>query len=125
MFINSASDAADLLVPLFASAMGEKVVAAHLDGERRLIEVIESGTGGLEDVELPIRGIIADALRLDAAGLIIAHNHPSGDPMPSDEDLRATRILAATASAVEISLHDHIIVGAAGECRSLRALGLL
>ena len=124
VIINTASDAADLIVPLFASASEEKVVAAHLDAGRRLIELIESGVGGTDEIELPVRAIIADALRLEAVGLIVAHNHPSGDSMPSDADLSATRILASTAANVGIRLHDHIIV-AGGECRSLRALGLL
>lgn len=125
MIIATASNAADLLVPLFAPGGGEKVVAAHLDADQRLIATLESGNGSHDAVELPIRAIIADALRLGTAGLVIAHNHPSGDPTPSEADLAATRRLAATAESVGIRLHDHIIVGADGDCRSLRALGLL
>lgn len=125
MFINTASDAADLLAPLFASSGGEKVVAAHLDADQRLLATIESGSGGHGAVELPIRAIIEDAFRLGSAGLIVAHNHPSGDPRPSQADLTATRELAATAESLGIHLHDHLIVGENGDCRSLRALGLL
>lgn len=125
MYINTAKDAADLLMPLFASQGEEKVVAAHLDADRRLIEIVEGVNGGHDSVELPIRAIISDALRLGTGGLIIAHNHPSGDPMPSETDLAATRTLAATAASLGIQVHDHIIVGAAGDCRSLRTLGLL
>lgn len=125
MIIGTASDAAKLLVPLFSGSGQEKLVAAHLDAEQRLIEAIESVFGGHDEVELPIRSIIEDAMRLGSAGIIVAHNHPSGDPQPSEADLAATRELAATAESLGIQLHDHLIVGADGECRSLRALGLL
>lgn len=127
MIINTAKDAADVLVPLFDPREGEKVVALHLDGVRRLIATTEgvSGSGSGDEVELPVREIISDALRFGAVGLIVAHNHPSGDPAPSEADLGATRLLAATAASLGIALHDHVIVGRDGDCRSLRALGLL
>src|SRR5687768_9337453 len=90
MIINTARDAADLLERHFVFCEGEKLVAAHLDAERGLIRAIEQA-GGAFEVELSIRAIIADALSLGASGLIVAHNHPSGDPMPSEADLAATR----------------------------------
>ena len=124
MIIGTARAAADLLVPMFSGCAQEKVVAAHLDADQRLIGTTESRNGTQDEVELPIRAIIEDALRLGSAGLIVAHNHPSGDPHPSEQDLRGTRQLAATASSLGIQLHDHLIVGADGDCRSLRALGL-
>ena len=75
-------------------------------------------------VALPIRAIVADALRLDSAGLILAHCHPSGDPEPSAADIAATRRLSEMGAQLGLSLHDHLIF-AGGECRSFRALGLL
>jgi len=74
---------------------------------------------------MPIRAIIEDAFRLGTVGLIVAHNHPSGNPNPSEADLAATKELAATAGSLGIQLHDHLIFGAGGDCRSFRALGLL
>ena len=125
MIIGTASDAAKLLIPMFSGCAGEMVVAAHLDREQRLIATITARNGGQDEVELPIRSIIEDAFWLGSAGLIVAHNHPSGDPRPSEADLEATRQLAATAETLGIWFHDHLIVGADGDCRSLRALGLL
>lgn len=124
MIITTARDAADLLLPLFASCAGEKVVAAHLDADCRLLGTMEQA-GEADAVPLPIREIIGHALRMGAAGLIVAHNHSSGDPTPSAADLAATRELAATASHVGIQLLDHLVVGHDGDCRSFRALGLL
>lgn len=123
MIINTARDAADLLVPMFDSCESEKLVAAHLDSGQRLIRTVEREGEG-DAVDLPIREIIADALRLGAHALIVAHNHPSGDPTPSEADLSATRRLAETADSMGLCLYDHFIV-AGGDCRSLRAMGLL
>ena len=125
MIIGTASDAASLLIPLLSGCDSEKLVVAHLDADQRLIETIESRSGEHDEVELPIRAIIEDAIRLGSAGIIVAHNHPSGDPQPSQADFAATRELAATAQSLGIQLHDHLIVGADGDCRSFRALGLL
>jgi DNA repair protein RadC len=124
MAIRTARCAADLLEPLFQDAAEEKVAILHLDSERRMIALVEEAPGGEGQVELPVRSILATGLRLGAAGMVIAHNHPSGDPRPSAEDVRATRVLAASARAVGICLHDHLIF-AGGECRSFRQLGLL
>jgi DNA repair protein RadC len=71
-----------------------------------------------------MREIFRAALNHGAVGLIIAHNHPSGNPEPSRADIEATRTLAQTAASLGIVLHDHLIF-AGDDCRSFRALGLL
>ncbi|MDQ4087865.1 MAG: JAB domain-containing protein [Pseudomonadota bacterium] len=124
MVIGTARDAADLLEPLFAGAAGEKLAVLHLDRERRVIALDERPLGSHEAVLLPMREIIDSALRLGGEGLVIAHNHPSGDPRPSRADIDATRRLAETAAQLGIQLHDHLIF-AGGGCRSFRELGLL
>jgi DNA repair protein RadC len=116
--------AADLLAPYFAAREGEAVAVLHLDSEFRLIATTFSQAGAADGVDLPVRDILAAALRMGAAAIIIAHNHPSGDPAPSEEDLRATRRLADAASAAGIRLADHLVV-AGGDWRSFRELGLL
>jgi DNA repair protein RadC len=123
MQLGNAAAAASLFGPAMADAPCEAVQVAFLDRELRLIEVTRSG-GGPASAPLLVRTIIADALRHDAAGMILAHNHPSGDPEPSRADLAATRQLGQAAAAVGVRLYDHLIF-AGGECRSLRALGLL
>jgi len=124
MPIATARDAADLLAPLFAAAEGEKLVILYLDSARRMIEVEEHRAAFADEAALPLRAIFAAALRHDAAGLVIAHNHPSGNPEPSRADIDATRRLAALAAPLGILLHDHLIF-AGGDCRSFRELGLL
>lgn len=102
----------------------EQVLMLYLDAKNRLLseEVVTRGTITRADI-FP-REVVRRALDLGATGLIMAHNHPSGDPEPSRSDLDATRAVADAASLFDIILHDHIIVGRSGHC-SLRDQGFL
>ena len=121
--IATAEDAAQLLAASFCDHGAETIVVLHLDVAGRVLGRSEHA-GDIDAVDLPLRQVVAEALRLDAAGLIVAHNHPGGDATPSSEDIEATRILAETARRLDIRLLDHLIF--AGEnCSSFRALGLL
>jgi len=125
MLVATAENAAELFRPLFDSAQGERLAIAFLTREQELIEVREMSEGaGADEVALPVRRILEEALRLGAAGLLVAHNHPSGDASPSRADLEATRDLADVASRLGVRVHDHLIFGG-GEVVSLRGLGLL
>ena len=64
------------------------------------------------------------ALALNAAALILVHNHPSGDPKPSREDIEMTKEIQKAASALGIAIHDHLVIGRKGHA-SFRSLGLL
>jgi len=124
MFIGNAKDAADLFEPLFEEAKGEKLVIAWLDARRRLIALAQEISPHKDEVELPVRTIIAEALRLGARFILLAHNHPSGSPEPSKADIAQTRKLVLAAEAVEVKLADHIIF-AGSKRQSLRDSGLL
>jgi DNA repair protein RadC len=71
-----------------------------------------------------LKSIIIDAAEHGSAGIVLAHNHPSGDPRPSDSDCRATRRLAAAAEALHCAVLDHLVF-AGTECTSFRRMGLL
>lgn len=124
MIIGSADDALRVLTPFFASEANERVAVIHLAGDKRLLAMTLEDSGRHDLAELPIGSIVGNALRLGASSIIVAHNHPSGDPEPSAADRAATRVLAAAAAGVDIRLHDHIIFGG-GDSRSFRKLGLL
>ncbi len=124
MIVGTPNQAAQLLAPIFAASEEEAVAVLHLGRDQRLIALTVEEPGSQDEVELPIRSMLANALRLGAQGLVIAHNHPSGDPDPRAEDQEATRALARAAASVNILLHDHLIF-AGSESRSFRALGLL
>jgi DNA repair protein RadC len=121
--ISSPADALALLRPLFDGAAAEKVAVLHLARDRRLLAVREY-PGGASEADLPLRLVVEEALRLGTDGFIIAHNHPSGDPDPSSEDLRVSRLLAYTARNLGMRLIDHLIF-AGNDTRSLRDLDLL
>jgi DNA repair protein RadC len=124
MIIGTAAQAADLFAPLFKSDAEETVAVIHLDDDRRLLALTLEASGTHDEAELPIGGIIARALRIGTRSIVVAHNHPSGNPHPSSADEAATRALASAAAGVDIRLHDHLIFGG-GDCRSFRSLGLL
>jgi DNA repair protein RadC len=67
---------------------------------------------------------VLNAIQHNSAGVIVAHNHPSGDARPSDSDCKATRRLVLVAEALDLAVLDHLIFAGA-ECTSLRQLGLL
>ena len=124
MRIGTASDAEALLAPLFARAEGEAVAVLHLAAGSAFIAMSLEGKGAHDEAELLVGAILGRALRLGSEALILAHNHPSGDPSPSAADLVATRRLADAAGPLGIRLFDHLVFGG-GECRSFRELKLL
>jgi DNA repair protein RadC len=110
-------DAAAFLKLLIGSRCDECLVALFLDAAGGLIDHETVAIGKPDSVELDQRQILLRAIGRGAVGLIIAHNHPSGDPRPSRSDLEATRRLADAARSLGILLHDHFIVAGA-EIRS-------
>ena len=101
----------------------ENLWVAHVDDEARCLH-LSRHEGDESGAEFPLRTIIADAATLGSTGLVLAHNHPSGDPRPSDSDCRATRRLAVAAEALDCTVLDHLVFGGE-ECTSLRRLGYL
>ncbi len=101
----------------------EMVGIAYLDPKRRILG-LRHVAGGRGHVGLSIRRIAADALAFDAAAVVLAHNHPSGDSRPSERDLAFTRALAAGLAAVAVELVDHLVIGG-DSVTSLRAIGTL
>ncbi|MCA1654791.1 MAG: DNA repair protein [Sphingomonadales bacterium] len=106
-----------------APANDELLWVAHVDSGARCLH-LERYEGARDSVALPVRSIVADAARLGSAGVLLAHNHPSGDATPSEMDCRATRALACAGEAMDLTVVDHLIF-AGSECRSFRRMGLL
>jgi DNA repair protein RadC len=101
----------------------ESLWVAHVDEQARCLHV-SCHDGDETGAAFPIRDIILDAAEHGSAGIVLAHNHPSGDPRPSDSDCRATRRLATAADAIDCAVLDHLVF-AGNECTSLRRLGYL
>jgi len=102
----------------------ERVRILYLNSKNLLIANEKMWEGSVDESAVYIRDVIARALKLQATALIIVHNHPSGDPSPSQQDIRLTRDLIDAAKHLKLQVHDHVIIGAGGE-RSLKAMGLI
>lgn len=101
----------------------ERLWVAHLDDSARCIH-LECYDGEPESVGMPVREIMVDAARLGSVGVVLAHNHPSGDARPSSADCKATRKLARAGEAIDLAVLDHLIF-AGCDCNSMRRMGLL
>ena len=101
----------------------ESLWVAHVDDQARCVHVSRH-SGDETGAAFPLRDIIADAAEHGSAGIVLAHNHPSGDPRPSDSDCRCTRRLAAAAEALDCAVLDHLVF-AGTNCTSFRQIGLL
>jgi DNA repair protein RadC len=102
----------------------ERVRVLFLNSKNVLIANETMWEGSVDESAVYIREIMRRALDLHATAIIVVHNHPSGDPAPSQQDIRLTRDLAEAGRHLNVALHDHIIVGASGH-KSLRAEGLI
>jgi len=96
----------------------------YLDRKNTLIADEEQAQGTVDHVPVYPREIMKRALLLNASALILVHNHPSGDPTPSEADITMTGQIANAADALGLVLHDHVIIGKSAEL-SFRAEGLL
>jgi len=112
-----------LFAPLALEAL-EVAAFAYLAADQRVLGMRHARGGSVDHLALPIRAVAIDALAFDAAGVVMAHNHPSGDATPSAADRDATRLLARTLAALDIRLLDHLIV-TLNRTTSFRHLGLL
>ena len=101
----------------------ETIRIIHLRTPDHVLGVI-AYPGSKSQVRLPLRSILADILNLGSTALILTHNHPLGDPTPSPADISSTLQLAGVLNAIDVRLHDHIVIGQAGRI-SFREAGLL
>lgn len=85
-----------------------------IDIRNGLLGVAEVARGSAHGVEVHPREVFRPAIRCGAAGIVLAHNHPSGDPSPSPEDIELTRRLREVGTLVGIPVIDHIVVAASG-----------
>lgn len=103
-------DCWNYLIPQFHGKRNETVYILCLDAKCRMLCCRELGEGSVNSAAVPIRKIVEYALTANASTVLLAHNHPSGLAIPSQEDVQATHRVAAALSAVDIILEDHIVV---------------
>jgi len=109
--IRSSADVAEYLMPLLRDLKIEVFKAVLLDRRNAVLDVIDIGEGDVARTQPSIRKIMLRTAQAYAAGLIAVHNHPSGDPTPSEQDKLLTRDLVLAGRAMEIRVFDHLIIG--------------
>ena len=112
--LSKAGDVIEYLIVAMAQLPVEEVRVLFLDSKNRLISDEVVSRGSISEAPIYPREILKRALALDASAMILAHNHPSGDPNPSDGDIEATCRLLKAAKELGLAVHDHIIVGSEG-----------
>ena len=122
--IESVEAAAALLRPHLLDKKKEHFVALLLDNRHRLIRLSPIAIGSLSATLVHPRELFREAIVASAAAVIVAHNHPSGDPSPSEHDVELTARLIKAGALIGIEVLDHLILGAGGVV-SLRAEGLI
>ena len=105
---------ADWARPRLAALDHEEVWLLCLDGRSGLKASLRVAQGGLHGCALTARDVLAPAVKNSAAAIILVHNHPSGDPQPSPDDIEMTKHVAKCADLIGIPLLDHVVVARAG-----------
>lgn len=109
--IRSPQDVANLLMPELRDAKKEHLKSITLNTKNAVLRIHTVSVGILDSSLVHPREVFKDAIAASAAAIIVAHNHPSGDPTPSTEDRRITQRLAEAGQIIGIELLDHVILG--------------
>ncbi len=120
--IRTPEQAAEILVPLLCGACAERFVMLALNPRSCLInEPVTVSLGDVDGTEAGPRLVFRNALQAGATSVIVAHNHPTGNPQPSSNDCAVTQRLVAAGKVVDVALADHLIIGTHDNWVSLRA----
>jgi len=107
----SPKEVADFLMPRLRDIKKEVFQILLLDGKNNIIDIVEIEEGGVDHAAPQIRDIVLKAIQNFAASIIAVHNHPSGDPEPSEEDAAFTENLKKAGEVLQLNVLDHIIIG--------------
>jgi DNA repair protein RadC len=122
--VDGPQDLGDLVSPILLTRPQEQVLLIVLNSANKPIRIVELSKGGADRCLLTVRDALSAVLRNDGVAFALAHNHPSGDPTPSPEDIRSTRDIEMAAVGLGLRLLDHVIVAGAGWL-SMRDSGFL
>jgi len=111
LLIDSPEAAAQVLLPQFANADRERCVAGYVDTKHRLLSVVTVSIGSIDHTFMAPREVFRDALLENAAAVVLAHNHPSGDPEPSSDDVAVSQRLFRAGTLIGVEVLDHLVIG--------------
>ena len=108
--IKSPADAANLLMLEMGAFEQEHLRTLILDTRNRVVKIHEVCVGSLNSAAVRVGEVFKEAVRLNAAAVIVVHNHPSGDPTPSPEDVHVTRQIVEAGKLLNIDVLDHVVI---------------
>ena len=109
--IKSPQDVADLLINELKYEKREIVKVLMLNSKNNVLKIQDVAYGGTSFAVFEIKDVLKEAIKIGAPKIILVHNHPSGDPTPSHEDIELTQKLEEVSKMLEIELLDHVIIG--------------
>jgi len=112
--VSGAAEVARALIARYAHRVQETLGGIYLDARNRIVSEREIFVGTLSSASVSPRDVFRHALHDHAASVIVFHNHPSGDPSPSPQDLAFTRRLVEAGQALDVPVLDHVIVASSG-----------
>lgn len=121
--INSPADAAALVDYDMSALEQEHLRVILLDRRNRVLEVVEVYKGSVNSSQVRVGELFKEAIRANASAIIVTHNHPSGDPTPSPDDVAVTRAIVQAGKLLDIDVLDHLVIGT-GKWVSLKEKGL-
>jgi DNA repair protein RadC len=121
--INSPADAAALVQYEMSALEQEHLRVILLDRRNRVMETVEIYKGSVNSSQVRVGEIFKEAIRRNASALIVVHNHPSGDPTPSPDDVAVTRAVVQAGKMLDVEVLDHMVIGQ-GRWISLKERGL-
>lgn len=122
--IRTPEDVFAIMGPEYETAVVETAMMLALDTKNKVIAVFTVSTGSLNASIIHPRDIFQRAILSNAASVILVHNHPSGDPTPSPEDMELTRKLVEAGKMMDIAVLDHVVIGE-GRFVSLKERGVM
>jgi DNA repair protein RadC len=121
--INSPADAAALVQYEMSALEQEHLRVLLLDTRNHVLDIVEVYRGSVNMSQVRVGEVFKAAIRRNATAVIVVHNHPSGDPTPSPDDVAVTRAFAQAGKLVDVEVLDHLIIGA-GRYASMKERGL-
>ena len=121
--IHSPEDAANVLAYEMGALEQEELRVILLDTRHRVVDWKAVYKGSLNSSQVRVAEVFRDAVRVNAAAIVVAHNHPSGDPTPSPDDVVITRAIVQAGKLLDIDVLDHLVIGQ-GRWISLKERGL-
>ena len=121
--INSPADAAALVQYEMSALEQEHLRVMLLDRRNRVLETVEVYKGSVNSSQVRVGELFKEAIRTNASAVIVIHNHPSGDPTPSPDDVAVTRAIVQAGKLLDVDVLDHLVIGQ-GKWVSLKERGL-